>query len=200
MEFNKEKCGVLNVGKNNRNFIYDLDGHWLKSVEKKKDLGVIIDNKFKFRDQCIWARNKANKMLGFIKRNVSYKSKYVIRSLYNSYVRPHLEYCMQAWQPHHEQDLNMLESVQRRATKLIPGLKNKEYKDRLIELNMFSVRHRFLRGDLIEVFKIMNNIDSVNVDNFFEMRGDNGNRGHNFIIKKNNLVVRILGSFHFLIE
>ena len=62
-------------------------------------------------------------MLGFISRNVSYKSKKVVKTLYNAYVRPHLEYCIQAWSPYLRGDISMLEKVQRRATRLIPGLR-----------------------------------------------------------------------------
>ena len=64
-------------------------------------------------------------------------------------------------------DLNMLEAVQRRATRMIPGLRNKEYKDRLKELKMFSLKYRLLRGDLIEVYKIINNIEGIDILNFF---------------------------------
>ena len=84
-----------------------------------------------------------------------YKSKTVARQLYNTYVRPHIEYCVQAWRPNLRHGINMLESLERRATKLIPSLKNMLYEDRLEELNMFSVEYRFLRGDMIETYKIL---------------------------------------------
>ena len=73
-------------------------------------------------------------MLGFISRNVSHKSKEVIKTLFNAYIRPHLEYCVQAWSPHYQQDINMLEKVQRRATKLVSGFKRLDYDSRLKEL------------------------------------------------------------------
>ena len=155
MPFNVNKCGILNAGVNNAHFAYRMEDEWLEEKEKERDLGIIVDRDFNFKEQCLNARNRANKILGFINRNVSYKSKNVIRQLYNSYVRPHIEYCVQAWRPHLRHDINMLESVQRRATKLIPSLKNMPYEDRLEELNMFSVEYRFLRGDMIEIYKIL---------------------------------------------
>ena len=85
----------MQVGKNNNSFAYSINEHWLKDIDKEEDLGITIDNSFKFRTQCIEARNKANKTLGFINKKVSYISKEVIKYLYDSYVRPHLEYCVQ---------------------------------------------------------------------------------------------------------
>ena len=86
-------------------------------------------------------------MLGIIKRGVSYKSAEVISKLYRSYVRPHLEYCIQFWSPTNVKDADMLEGVQRRATKMIPSLRNLSYEERLKRLGMFSLRLRRLRGD-----------------------------------------------------
>ena len=92
MEFNSDKCQVMHLGKDNTNFNYEMEGCWLEAVEEGKDLGVVIDRTMKFSKQCLEARNRANRILGFINRNVSYKSKEVVCSLYNSYVRTHLEY------------------------------------------------------------------------------------------------------------
>ena len=142
MEFNSKKCQVMHLGKDNTNFSYEMEGCWLEAVEEGKDLGVVIGRTMKFSKQCLEARNRANRILGCMNRNVSFKSKEVVRSLYNSYVRPHLEYCIQAWSPHYRQDINMLEAVQRRATRIIPALKRLEYRDRLKELNRFPFERR----------------------------------------------------------
>ena len=135
MEFNTDKCKVLHIGKNNSNFAYEMQGQWLETSDRERDLGVIVSNDLKTHRQCV----EASRMLAIINKNVSYKSKEVITKLYNSYVRPHLEYCIQAWRPYHRCDIDMLETVQRRVTKLVPSLKRLSYEDRLNALNMYIV-------------------------------------------------------------
>ena len=184
MEFNSQKCKVMHIGKHNRNFSYEMEGCWLEAVEEERDLGVVVDRTMKFSKQCLEARNRANRTLGFINRNVSYKSKEVVRSLYNAYVRPHLEYCIQAWSPHYRQDINMLEAVQRRATRMIPALRHLEYRDRLKELNMFSFERRCLRGDMIELYKMFSDSNYLDVGTFFTLEEENRTRGHERKIRK----------------
>lgn len=184
MEFNAKKCQVMHLGRDNRNFSYEMEGCWLEAVEEEKDLGVVVDRALRFSKQCLEARNRANRTLGFINRNVSYKSKEVVRSLYNSYVRPHLEYCIQAWSPHYRQDINMLEAVQRRATRMIPALRRLEYRDRLKELNMFSFERRCLRGDMIELFKMFTDSNYIDVSTFFTLEEEGRTRGHGRKISK----------------
>ena len=73
----------------------------------------------------MYARLKGNQILGMIRRNITYKEKSFIVPLYKAIVRPHLlEYCIQAWSPYLRKDIDMLEKIQRRATKLIPGLRD----------------------------------------------------------------------------
>ena len=151
MEFNVKKCKVMHIGNNNIRFNYEMSENWLDECWSERDLGIKIDSNMNFSGQSLEARNKANRMLGFIGRNVTYKSKEVVRRLYNLYVRPHLEYSVQAWRPHLRKDISMLEAVQRRATRMVPCLRKLDYKDRLKELNLYSVERRYMRGDMIEV-------------------------------------------------
>ena len=100
------------------------------------------------------------------------------KPLYNTYVRPHLEYCIQAVGPYMAQDYEALEKVQRRATKLIPGLTHLPYEERLHRLNMHSIKRRVLRGDLIETFKILSGKTKLDPAQFFEEDRDTCTRGH----------------------
>lgn len=195
MNFNNKKCKVLHVGHSNGGFNYDMNGDWLETVDQEKDLGVIISSSLKVSDQCLNARNKANRMLGVINRNVTYKSKEVISKLYNSYVRPQLEYCAQVWAPYLSQYIDMLEAVQRRATRMIPGLKRRCYEERLKELGWFSVKRRFLRGDMIQEYKIFSSQDREEVSKFFKVDHVRETRGHERKIKKQSCRLDIRKNF-----
>ena len=97
----------------------------------------------------------ANRVLGMIKRTFSVRDENIILPLFKSLVRPHLEYGVRAWRPNYRKDINLLEGVQRRATKLISSLKDKAYENRLSYLKLKTLETRRLRGDLIEVYKIL---------------------------------------------
>ena len=103
----------------------------------------------KFSKQCLLGKNKVNLRLGIINRGASYKSAEVISKLYRSYVRPHLEYCILFWLPINEKNADILEGLQRRATKMIQSFRNLSYEERLKRLGMFLLRCRRLKGDMI---------------------------------------------------
>ena len=136
-----------------------MNDGWVISIDEEKDLGVLM-----FKDLKL-AKNKANLMLGIINKGVSYKSAKVISKLYRSYVKPHLEYCIEFWSLINDAD--MLKGVQRGATKMIQSFKNLSNEERLKRLDMFSLRCRRLRDDMIEIFKMIHCIDKVNLGNLF---------------------------------
>ena len=102
------------------------------------------------------AASKGNQILGLIRRTITYKEKQVIVPLYKAIVRPHLEYCIQAWRPYHKNDIDKLETIQRRATKMIPELRDISYESRLLQCSLTTLETKRLRGDQTELSKIVN--------------------------------------------
>ena len=140
---------------------YEMGGTGILSkAVKEKDLGVTMNANMKVSAQCRIAASKGNQVLGMIRRNITYKEKNLIVPLYKAIVRAHLEYCIQAWSPYLRKDIDMLEKIQR-GTKLIPGLRDLRYEERLKECGLTTLETRRLRGDQIEVFKILNGYENI---------------------------------------
>ena len=142
MLFNFGKCKCLHIGPGNTSMTYEMGGTILSTTVKEKDLGVTMNANMKVSEQCRIAASKGNQVLGMIRRNITYKDKRLIVPLYKAIVRPHLEYCIQAWSPYLRKDIDMLEKIQRRATKLIPGLRDLRYEERLKECGLTTLETR----------------------------------------------------------
>eukprot|EP00794_Sanderia_malayensis_P003391 gene3390-3881_t len=150
----------------------------------EKDVGVWISDDLKPSTQCSKAAAKASGSLGFIKRAFKHIDKDSFVILYNSYVRPHMEYCVQAWSPYYVKDIDCLEKIQRRATKLVKHIRKWTYEQRLSYLGLYSLKCRRERGDLIDTFKILNDFEGINSGQFFKLSTEARTRGNSFKLYK----------------
>lgn len=137
---------------------YVINEDTLETLDSYKDLGVLFDSKLNFGLHIMDKVKKANSMLGIIKRNFSNMSYHSFLCLYKAMVRSHLEYAVPVWCPYKKEYIELVERVQMRATKILPNLKSLPYKDRLKYLNLPTLKYRRMRGDVIEMFKMVRGI------------------------------------------
>uniref|UniRef100_A0A803K5E7 Reverse transcriptase domain-containing protein n=1 Tax=Xenopus tropicalis TaxID=8364 RepID=A0A803K5E7_XENTR len=184
MRFNVDKCKVMHFGRNNINANYLLNGSVLGVSLMEKDLGVFVDNKLSNARQCHSVATKANKVLSCINKGIDSRDENIILPLYRSLVRPHLEYAVQFWAPVLKKDINELEKVQRRATKLVKGMEDLNYEVRLSRLRLFSLEKRRLRGDMITLYKYIRGDSRQLGDVLFSHKNNQRTRGHPFRLEE----------------
>ena len=208
LEFHPNKCRVLHVGEGNNNIYKLTETNCDKIPETRieKDLGVLIDNKLSFSDHIAQAVTKANQILGLIRRSFQYLDRETFCLLFKSIVRPILEYGNVIWHPIYKRDIEKLENVQRRATKLVPYLKDLPYCERLKLLDLPSLTYRRSRGDMIETYKYTHGLYST-VNSWLSFDHDSVTRGHHLKlvksrfhsnIRKNSFSNRIVNSWNSL--
>ena len=196
--FNAKKCKSMHIGRNNPEHKYTmLDVTTgvrteIQQVVEEKDLGVTFQNDLKFNKHIATCVKKANRMIGIIRRAFTSLDKGMFLTLYKSMIRPYLEYATAVWSPHLKKDIFMIENTQRRATKIVKEIKDWPYEDRLRFLGLPTLIYRRTRNDMIQVFKIMNNINNVDKDLFFTINSQSTTRGHSLKIckKQNRLNIR----------
>lgn len=196
MNFNEEKCKIMGFGFKNKNASYFINGKELGRVQEERDLGIIISSNLKVGRQCGKAASKGNQILGMIYRTFSTRNRGVMLKLYKSLVRPHLDYCGPAWRPHMRTDIDRLERVQRRATRMMEGLRGMDYNERLFELGLTTLETRRVRADLIELYKLLNMAGGRTLEGFQLRRDVGGRRGHGLKLLKNRVRLDV-GKYSF---
>ena len=191
LRLNPDKCKVMHVSSHRRQnsviktqYQVGDDRKELMTTDSEKDLGVWVDKIAKPNIHCAHAIQKANKMIRLIGRCFNFINIESLRILWKCFIRPHVDYCAQIWCPYTKRDIQMIEGVQKRATKLAPQLKNLNYEERLKALDLTSLESRRLRGDLIETFKMLKGISNINPDQFFTLDSTSRCRGHTLKLKK----------------
>lgn len=189
LTFNVEKCKTMHCGQSNPRVDYfmrqnDTEPKILTSTNQERDLGVIVTSNLKASSHCLAASKKAMTALRLLKMAFYNLDSGNFKALYTTYVRPHLDYCLPAVGPYMVQDIQRLEKVQRRATKLVTEIRTLPYPERLKLLNIPSMEDRLKRGDLIEAFKILTGKVDIDAGQFFEYQEDARTRGHHLKLKK----------------
>ena len=194
LPFNIDKCKVLHLGKNNQKYTYKLGScsnlMTLEQVEEEKDLGIKFDSQLSFRQHVAECVSKANQRIGLIRRNFHNLDKHTFLLLYKSLIRPLLEYGTTVCYPLFKQDTQALEKGQRRATKLVVNLRDMNYPTRLRALNLPSLVYRRKRADMLQLYRILNGIDSLCIENFVELDLGGRTRGHCYKLFRSRVKTR----------
>ncbi len=144
-------------------------GKDIAEVSQEKDLGVIIDEIISFDQHINEKINTASRVLGTIRRTISHLDKGNFNQLYKRLVRPHLQFADQIWASYLKKHTEVLENVQRHATRMMPAMKELAYPDRLHKLKLPTLAYKRLRGNMIEMFNIVTGKYDSEVRNFVKL-------------------------------
>ena len=190
LKFHPDKCKVLKISNNpNREASYTMrrengERVVLEESTVEKDIGVHVDQRLKFEKHILQQTQKANQIMGLIRRSFVNLTERNFVQLFKSLVRPHLEYCNSVWCPHLVKHIDAIEKVQRRGTKMLPGYQELTYEERLQKLKLPTLVYRRNRGDMIEVFKILKGFYDTRVTEGMFTRNTGNTRGHSLKLTK----------------
>ena len=180
-----EKCKSLHVTKSKCPLVhqYVINDDNLSIVNKHKHLGIWIESSLRWDSHINYIVGKANRVLGLIRRTFGSKDPVAVKTAYNVLVRPILEYACPVWNPHLVKHIHSIESIQRRATRLICG-SVKSYSERLAELNWSTLELRRKYLCLVQLYKIIHGYSDVDYTRYIDLTGPTRTRrNHDFKIR-----------------
>ena len=182
LRLNPLKCYVMRFGTQQTEELaqYYIQDQLLQYVESYKDLGVIVDSSLRFHQHIRALSAKAGGLMGELLRSTVCRSKEFMLSVFVSHIRPIIDYGSCVWNVGYLGDIRRLESLQRRWTKEIDGLRDLDYVTRLKSIGLYSIQGRLLRRDMIMIWKSFNPVVDVGISDMFEMARNVGTRGHLF--------------------
>ena len=176
LRLNPQKCALIHYNpiRSHSQFSpqYYIGGQPVARSSETKDLGLLITDDLKFHNQVDMVCKKAYFEINRIRRSFITRSPKFLANMFKLYVRPHLEYCMEVWNPSYLGDIGKIERVQNRFTRLILGSRLMTHEQRNERLHISSHKERRLRGDMIHTFKNIHN------PSMFKLRSDNRLRGN----------------------
>ena len=188
LQFSIPKCKVLQYGhvrlehtyqmRAARNEIIDIP-----SATEEKDLGIIFEKSLKFNKHVLNVVNRCKKLTGLVRRSFRFMNKILFLQLYKSLIRSIVDYGIVVWYPTSKKNIQLIENIQKRATKIVPEIRGYSYEERLRALNLPTLLYRRQRYDLIQIFKVINGFDNIDPSKFFTFN-DNNTRGHLFRLEK----------------
>ena len=175
LQINLNKCHVLSINRpnaliSNISNHYSLNGFILPNVKDANDLGVYVDSNLTFKHHIATVISKAHQRAGVFFRGFASRSLHIVRKTFITYIRPILEFNSNVWNPSHKYLIDQIENVQRRFTKRIRQLSHLSYFERLSILELEPLELRRLRFDLVQYFKIFNNLSSITPVDYFNIR------------------------------
>ncbi len=181
-----EKCFILHLGTANPRVSYTFGHSDIQSVNSIRDLGVILQHDLKFHEHCAKVVRSSSIMSNLIFRSFYSRKPEFLLKMFQTFVRPRLEYATQIWNPCYKMDIDLIEKVQRKFTKRIPGMYSNSYSDRLACLDLNSLEYRRIVFDLVMVYKILRGLVEIDSSHFFFL-SEGVTRGHSWKLFKNRV-------------
>ena len=175
LNLNADKCFFIHYKPrfSTNNFpSYSINGTSLRQNSCASDLGIIINENLKFHDQVEHACKRATKEINIIRRTFLSRCPKFLANMYKMFVRPHLEYCIQVWNPMYQGDINKMEKIQNRFSKLLRQGSTMSPDERNRTLGITSHETRRLRGDLIYIYKLYNSEELFRPSTELRTRGN----------------------------